>query len=307
MEQSQQWSDYWQKEGAGAEVFVDNEGNKSSQLESYWKQKLADLNLRAETKIIDIASGAGSVFSNLSENHQFELYAQDISEKALDIQHDRIEGITPILSSAENIPCENEFFDLVVSQFGIEYAGIEAFVEAARILKVNGQLIFLSHYENGYIDSQNQLQLEGVELIEQLDFINKCINLTHLVYDKNPQNPEQVMDEFTNAEPVLEKYTHKNPKGVHCHLYQGFRKLFSNRSSYLEKDLIDWLNGMKEEVINTKARLTEMRKAAISEKKLANIVEQLKKSNIADIAFEPMSLKNTDKPLAWIISGKKKG
>lgn len=305
MEQSQQWSEYWQNEGAGAEVFVDKDGKKSPHLERFWKNKLAEFNPGA--KIIDIASGAGSVFASLDKDHTFETYAQDISEVALDLQCQRIKGVTSVLCSADKIPYEDNFFDVIVSQFGIEYAGVDAFIEAARIMADTGKFVFLSHYEDGYIDSQNKIQLEGISLIEELDFIDKSVSLTQLAFNKNTQDAEKIMNDFTQAEPVLEKYSRKYPKGVHSHLYHGYKQLFSNRTRYLEKDILEWLTGMRNEVVNAKTRLTEMRKAAVSKEKLQIIIQALKQNKIEDIVFEPMTLENSTLPVAWQISGIKRG
>ena len=78
---------------------------------------------------------------------------------------------------ATELPLPDSSFDFVVSQFGVEYAGIDAFIEAARLVKPGGQLSLLCHYQDGYIDSKNQKMLEAAKIARHSNFISDALAL----------------------------------------------------------------------------------------------------------------------------------
>ncbi len=140
--QDKGWSDYWEKDGAaGGEVFVNAKGGRHPALAEFWLSRFADLAEGA--RVLDVASGAGSIYAHLDPGHGFDLNATDIAPEALEALAKRIEGVSTEVSGAENLPYEDASFDLVVSQYGIEYAGSEAFSEAARLVRPGGSLATL--------------------------------------------------------------------------------------------------------------------------------------------------------------------
>ena len=114
------WSEYWEKDGADGEVFVNAQGNKHPALADYWQAVFADM--PAGSRIVDVASGAGSIYAHLSADHGFELHAVDIAAQALQALASRVPGVQITVSAAEDMPYDDRSFELVVSQFGIEYA-----------------------------------------------------------------------------------------------------------------------------------------------------------------------------------------
>ena len=303
MNTGEQWSDYWQTDGSSAEVFVDKDGQKHPELALFWQQEFN--HFQPGDRIVDIASGAGSVLANLPQKHSFKIFAQDISEIALKQQKERIQGVEIIASSADNIPVDSESFERVLSQFGVEYAGETAFIEAARLIAVGGTMTFLSHYRNGYIDSRNRNELKGIELVKDLDFIDKALKITQVMFNQQQQNGKVIVEQFTKVEPVLERYVRQHEQGVHAYLYNGFRQLISNRDQYQEKDIVGWLENMKKEFEKAEMRLKEMRKAALSKKQVKEIIRSLEENQMSDLSCDAITLTKGNLPVAWCLKGTK--
>ncbi|MDH5631068.1 MAG: class I SAM-dependent methyltransferase [Gammaproteobacteria bacterium] len=303
MSKEKQWSDYWQNEGKSAEVFVDKSGKKHPGLTEFWTHIFAKFNKK--DYILDIASGAGSIFANLTDKTKFNLFAQDISKIALEQQKQRIKNVDIIVSEANKIPLNSEFFQHIVSQFGIEYAGKEAFAEASRLLVNSGTLTFLCHYRGGYIDSKNKAELQGIELIEKTEFIDKGIKIANSLFDNELRGKEDVQEEFITVEKKLEEYVSKNEFGLHCHLFYGLKKLINNYKNYHQRDIINWLKAMDDDIKKSKSRLIEMRKAALSENNINEITEILKFNKINDIEIKSISFNDGQLPVAWCIRGQK--
>ena len=297
MSQTENWSEYWQNEGASGEVFVNQQGEKHQALAAFWHSQLTGHD--GPAKMIDLACGAGSVFADLPQQHAFELHAADISPAALSQLNERLPEVETHVCSADNLPFESGTFDLVVSQFGIEYAGHQGFYEAARIVKPGGKLVVLCHIEDGYIDARNKAELEGAKLALETDFIGKAESLTRAVYSGNQVKFTQAADQFVLAEPLLAQYAEKHPNGVHAHLYHGFKQLFSKHQSYAMEDVLGWLEGMKAEVDKNILRLEEMRRAANGPEDLSSIQSQLQAIGMQEVSCQPFVLPNHQLPVAW--------
>lgn len=303
MNTAERWSTYWANEGASGEVYVDSRGAKHPFLTEFWQKDLSCL--LADEKCMDIASGAGSIYADQPQLKGADLYAADISATALKQLKSRLPWVKTIECSAASVPAEDGMFDLVVSQFGIEYAGKEAFIEGARVLKSRGRFTYLCHFKDGYIDSKNKRELEAAIFVKQLNFLACALEITNAAYDKDATLFEQAFNQFTAVEPLLSKYIETNNTGIHAHLYYGFKKLFLAKNNYIKKDIIDWLENMSREIDETINRLTDMRKAAQSKKDIDETVSLLGKEGMINLSYEPFTLPNQKLPIAWCIKGQK--
>ena len=152
-----EWSSYWGGDTAGAEVFVGQDGQAHPEIAAWWREIFIDL--PSNLSIVDLACGSGSVFQHLPKDNELRLHGADISAEALRLVQQRIPEIDTTNCSADSLPFQDGQFDMAVSQFGIEYAGDDAFVEAVRVVASDGQLRLLCHFQDGFIDARNQAHL----------------------------------------------------------------------------------------------------------------------------------------------------
>jgi len=296
----QGWADYWQHDGDSGEVFINSKGERHPALAEFWNAVFDGT--AADAAVIDIASGAGSVFAHLPEGHSLQLFAADIAQEALASLSNRIPGVTTMVCSATAVPYDDGRFDLVVSQFGIEYAGIDAFTEAARLVAPGGRLAGLCHVEDGYIDSNNKTQLEEARLVNETNFIDLAIDLTKAAFSADVDAMQRSEKAFV---PVMKKVAagiQRCSRGIHSHLYQGFQRLFERRRSYDEADIISWLKQMQIELDKNIDRLSRMRAAALSPADTVNITENLKSAGLQGIQFEHFTTLGNRLPVAWKLS-----
>ena len=104
------WSEYWQQDGAEGEVFVSATGERHPALDEHWRALFAGM--LAGSSVLDIASGAGSIYASLLDAHGFDLYAADIAAEALDALSERIANVTAVVSSADSLPCASTTLSL---------------------------------------------------------------------------------------------------------------------------------------------------------------------------------------------------
>jgi len=297
------WADYWQHDGDGGEVFVNAKGERHPALAEYWR--LVFSRLPANARVMDLASGAGSVFAHLESDHGQQLHAADIAAEALQALEQRIPNVATTVCSASAVPLDDGSFDLVVSQFGIEYAGLGAFTEAARLLAPDGRMACLCHVEDGYIDSNNKAQLDEANLIAAADFIGLCVDLTKAGYSGDVAAMQSSETAFMPVSAQIAAGMKRCPGGIHSYLLQGFRQLFEQRRAYDEADITGWLEKMRGELDKNIDRLTRMRAAALSKEDTLRITENLQAAGLQEIQFELFTTSGNELPVAWKLSARR--
>ncbi len=291
------WSEYWDQEGSGGEVFVSGRGERHPALAAHWQRVFGGLG--PGTRVLDIASGAGSIFATLPEGHDLALTAIDIAGEALAALSERIAGVETVLASAGDLPFSDRSYDLVVSQFGIEYAGIPAFAEAARVVADGGYLAVLAHIEDGYIDGNNKAQLAEADLVRSSQFIPKAVALTEAAFGGDAKRLRELEEDFVPLIRTLGDAARRCPRGVHSYLLAGFRQLYENRQRYDCGDITGWLDGMQGEVDRTVDRLTRMRAAALSDDGVKTVGDLIAGAGLTDFVAEPFTTPSNDIPVAW--------
>jgi SAM-dependent methyltransferase len=116
----------------------------------------------AGSKLLDLATGAGHVVRLAIEaairlKRNYEVHGVDLADIA-SLQRAGVEGVAGAAQfhgkiDLNALPFENDVFDGVTSQFGIEYADRDvAIAEAVRVLRRGGRGIFLMHRAGGSVE-----------------------------------------------------------------------------------------------------------------------------------------------------------
>ncbi len=304
MSQSENWSDYWEYESSKGEVFVDKLGNKHPELAEFWKQIFNDF--QPTDRIIDLASGAGSIFHSVSHQTYLNLYAVDISNVALVRLQEDIPQAQVQIGSCDNLSFSDSSFEHVLSQFGIEYSTEDGFYEALRIMTLKGDFVALVHYKNGYIDDRNATELEGVDLLIDSSFVDLSKKIANSFNNKDTTRTQTYFKEFSAIEPIVHAYCVKHSSGMTAHCYNGCKRLLQEYAKYNHADVIEWFENMHQELQQAQVRLLNMRGVAFSKDRMSKMVDALVKKGAKELSVEPFVLGQHDKPVAWILKFKKR-
>lgn len=299
------WSDYWATDGASGEVFVNSAGEKHPGLATFWREALADL--PEPSRIIDVASGAGSIFGCLTKPSAHALHAVDISAEALALLRRRFPGAVTVVAGADRLPFVDGSFDAVVSQFGVEYAGRDAVAAAGGLVAPGGRLVMLCHYRDGYIDSRNRDQLAAAELARDSGFVELAIALAEATFAADTARQETAARRFAPAERALAEAVRGQPQGVHAHLYLGFRRLYENRHAYRPADVVGWLRQMRGEVDKSIYRLSNIIAVALSDSDTRTIAAALAARSLEAVSFQPFATAAGERPIAWQLTARGRG
>ena len=145
IKQKQFWS------GAGGDVWVDKQREMDIMLNPLGERVIQGLDLKEETKILDIGCGCGATTLEIAKIvNQGEVIGVDISEPMLEraTQTASDMALTNISYQVKDVQVDempNKYFDIAFSRFGVMFFEdpFEAFKNINHSLKDDGQLSFV--------------------------------------------------------------------------------------------------------------------------------------------------------------------
>ena len=170
-----------------------------------WKKNLVSwINPKKNNKIIDVASGTGDIAKICSENTErgCDITCVEPNEKMLLEGRKKLKYLTNlkwVLSSAENLPFEDNTFDFYIISFGIRNVSDlnKSLDEAYRVLKNGGRFFCLefSKVENELLQNIYQKYSRIIPII------GKFVAGSEMPYDYLVQSIEK----FYNQEEFVKK------------------------------------------------------------------------------------------------------
>jgi SAM-dependent methyltransferase len=214
------WNQYWRGTKDGPSLAIG--GANHPRLDQFWQGFFSGLRTASRpTRIVDIASGDGAVVDFVFEvfsGETADVTCIDISQHAVEMLVKRFPTVNGIVANALRIPLESNSFDIVASQFGVEYAGVAAFSEAARLVAPGGQLASLVHHRSGAIYKECTASLDAVEKLKACKFIPLSIGMFEAGFaacrgaDPGPHNTAaaNLVPAYRELERIMQHYGMKS-------------------------------------------------------------------------------------------------
>lgn len=308
---SESWDTYWQ-ETSDVDAF-NSGGVGHPAIRSFWIEYFSGAKQRFNCpKILDIASGNGAVLEcvlDVFKQTPSELTSLDVSEAAIKNIHTRFPSVTGIVASACSIPRASGSFDIVTSQYGIEYAGHDAILEAARLVADTGQLVLLMHCQSGHIHLECQQSLDAIERTQKSNFVQLATAMFEAGFksvrgaDRKPyeQAAKKLTPAITELEAVMRQYGSDVAGDTICRLYNDVDQIHQKIQHYEPADVLTWLHTMGEELDAYAKRMSSMGASAVSSVQFENMKDDLSTQgfiiDVADTLFVP----GNETPMAWVL------
>lgn len=155
------WDTYWSDGNQAAYAAA---GPLQALLDQHWNKVASRAAPRGGMRVLDIAAGSGAGSRSLLKFCE----AQDLPEViALDVSWEAVRQARQrhqpaIQAAADRLPVAGGVIDLVISQFGLEYAGPSAVEEVARVTRRGGRIELLMHHRAGALQRENECNLGAV-------------------------------------------------------------------------------------------------------------------------------------------------
>lgn len=309
------WDKYWQ--GTGDIAAFTSGGVSHPAIRAFWIEFFNSAKQNySKPKILDIASGNGAVIECALEAFNDipnELTALDVSEAAIKNINARFAQVKGIVSNANSIAEKSGSFDIVTSQYGVEYAGHDAILESARLVANSGLLVLLMHCDSGSIYVECQQSLDAIERTQTSCFIQLAIEMLDAGFksvkgaDRNPyeQAAKKLAPAITELESVMRQYGPHVAGDTISRLYNDVGQIHQKIQHYEPKEVLTWLNKMSEELNAYKKRMSSMCLSAISPEKFDMIKNDLQALGFFIETADKLFVPGSERPMAWALIARK--
>ncbi|WP_334048120.1 class I SAM-dependent methyltransferase [Alteromonas gracilis] len=307
------WENYWS--GVADVGAYSGGGVNHPSIDSFWKTYLSTYSKKLfdaqEYRILDVCAGNGALISQMQStllNVNINISAIDYSESAIRQIEKQFPHVQAIVADASAIPF-NKNFKLIISQFGIEYAGKNAFAEVARVTEKNGTVALMMHIKDGVIYRESIDNIRVINKLNDSDVIEVTSKTFVCGIDSlktgNREDFEALSQEFAEKVRVLEGIMHDYGKnaagGLVIQFYNDIANIYENLGAYDADELERWLMSLRSELLLYRTRMESMVEAALDSAAFDDIITLLKSKQftieIADMLFSPNQLN----PLAWVL------
>jgi SAM-dependent methyltransferase len=231
-------------------------------------------------RLLYIATGSGAVIENLFQqavDDQPDISCVDISEVAIDSVRRRYPSVVGIVADARSIPLESSRYDFVTSQFGIEYAGLDALDEAARLIAPGGSLAMLMHIRPGLIFDECSAALDAVRRTKKAEFVERTLRFFKAGFAA-VRGADRASYEKAGSKlnPAIE----------------AVEAILSEHGEHIAGGTIAKLYG---------ARMASMCDASVDERTFGEFGERLRNHGFTIIQGEPLLPAGDTLPIAWAL------
>jgi len=263
-------------------------------------------------KIVDIASGNGAVVERALATlggEQANFTCLDVSGAAITNIRDRFPQVKGLVTDARSIPLDSGSFDIATSQFGVEYAGLEAINEVARLLAPGGRLALLIHSEAGSIHRECVESLDAVVQLKASRFIPYAIEMFSAGFkavsgaDRGPYEAagKQLAPAIEALEAIMKQYGQHVAGDTIARLYNDVGQIHQEIQNYEPAEVLDWLSRMDGELDAYTGRMSSMSDSAVDSKTFRQICDELRSRGFTTECAEPLMAPDQNLPLAWVL------
>ena len=272
------WRHYWRENRLAA--CMPGNPDSAAAIEAHWRGFFSEF--PTGTRVLDIATGNGVLLvwgarAARAAGRELTLTGIDLAdidparflpEHKDDLAAARFIGKTP----AESLPFADGGFDVVVSQYGLEYADIElALKEAARVLGSGGQLYWLAHGSDSVVVAQVRAELADIDLL----LGSKGPFAAMKAYTKaraRGRGVTRATRELTGALRSAEAHCADNPPATLVRqLSGGILDTANQFEKYHPADVENWLEENLKRLRGQRQRARDLQAACLSGRRLAQL------------------------------------
>lgn len=291
------WTKYWagnQIESCAAGIKA-----KNSEVDTFWAETVKELT--ENSKVLDLCTGKGDVIAKLAElqkinkdkiSHYTGVDLAVIEQK--EVANRFKEGGEKFLfeygTDITSLPYPNQTFDLVTSQFGIEYAlKTKVVAEFCRVLKSGGKARFVLHHHNSVLVEVAKEEMTHTDLLftkgGYLDAIEQLLpmfaklrnpaNAKKLNKDQEAIHAREVFNK--ESEILINKINKSNVPDILKDALNASQRLLGIAKEKGSSAAKAELKRYKTELEQSRDRMTDLVNVAVTKEQLEELEEAVKK------------------------------
>jgi len=308
------WDEYWRltREAAAHK----GGGPQEEILARFWTSFFGDLRTqKAAPRVLDVACGNGAVTGFAltaagSSGALADVVGIDTSLAAVRDLRARFPSALAAVCDAVKTPFADRSFDVVASQFGLEYAGVAAFDEASRLVARGGTLAAILHLRAGAIYRECGANLQAILGVQSSGVLSAARDLFRV---RGPSAPGRTLAEVQRSQTKLEKALRDVEKvlrrrgehvagGVVRRLHVDLTRMSARAAAYNLVEVIRWIDNTARELEAYAGRMSSMLAAALDDRGLEKTVEVIERQGLSVRIRDTLEMGAVrPEPGAWVL------
>lgn len=307
------WDAYWR--GSSDGMAFASEGVAHPLVLQFWQDFFAETqHSRPGAAFLDFASGNGAIVDAAVQAFGNELPSftcLDTSRSAIEMLKIRYPGVEGLVADALSVPLPSATFDIATSQFGVEYAGVEAVDEMARLIVPGGQIALLIHIKDGAIFEECTASLSAVRKMQEIGFIPAAIemfNEAHIcLRGESPDNSREKYDAaarkmlpiYQDMKGIMNEYGEHVAGDTVLRMYTEVDRINGRLMHHDPVEVIEWLQNTNSELDAYNGRMRSMCDAALDKATFDRVRQGLEEQGFTIEQSGPLGQSDSQLPLAW--------
>lgn len=316
---SESWSAYWTGALAAGQSLTG--GARGEALEHFWTAFFTERLKTKPQSMIDLACGAGPVSARAAKMADaagvlLAVHCTDYSPAAIRSVRSAVgdADISGFVADGAALPLPAGVYDIVVSQFGLEYVGPAAFDEAARILRPGGAFAAVIHLRDGGIEEECAANLDIVLNSQKIGFLPRARDVFEagfaVLAGRAPRERFVEADKaFAPTVEAARALIVKSPPVIARafleRLYADLAHMYPRINAYAPEDIEAWISRGEFELKAYEHRMASMIAAARSRDDMAGLADRLRAAGLRVSAPEILQMGEPLKPAAWALIAQK--
>ena len=291
------WRHYWRENRLAA--CVPDNPDSAAAIETHWTDFFAEL--PAGQRVLDIATGNGVLLvwaarAARAAGRELTLTGVDLAdidparflpEHQMDLESARFIGNI----AAESLPFADGSFDVVVSQYGLEYADLDlALSEVARVLAPGGHLHWLAHGTDSIVVAEGRARLVDIDLLLASDGPFAAMK-TYIEARARSRKVSRATRILTEALRSAEAHCHANPPATLVQqLCGGILDTANQFEKYHPADVEHWRAENLKRLRSQRQRTRDLLSACLSGDRLAHVEQVLGAAPWTDAAISSLKV-----------------
>jgi SAM-dependent methyltransferase len=263
-------------------------------------------------RLLDVASGSGAVIECALEafaGAALDAWSLDSSAAAIEGLRERFPAVTGLRCDAGSIPPEAGHFDLITSQFGIEYAGVGAIGGLPAALAPGGRIALLLHHGGGLIQAECAASLEAVKRVQSCRFVARARDMFDAGFaavrgaDRAPydESAKRLAPAVQSLEDLMSELGQDVAAGTVARLYHDVARIHGRLPHYDPDEVLSWLERMEGELEAYGGRMASMLEAGLDAEEFERACASLTARGCILDTAGPFRASDRDEPFGWAL------
>jgi ubiquinone/menaquinone biosynthesis C-methylase UbiE len=283
MEDNEYWSAYW-SQGHKTSFGNDFRHCYEGKLQEAWRGVFKAINCKSN--VLDLCTGNASLLrlaeQDMTNFSEVNFTGVDYANVTLGDRFTQLQNIELLFNvNIEKLPLENNTYDVVISNYGIEYSDLsKSLAEVSRIMSDNGQAIFICHFYDSIFIKNNKQELMMIRSMIEINGVLEILQgLIDALTNKSMYSKIPASKEHFKAVEDSEHYRHRLndklaiiandfPNAFYQSDFLGFLKYLLSAKTENKKSELQLF---RKDMISHQGRLSEMVNAALTKKQIEQL------------------------------------